>query len=125
MTSDARTLIEAAFAARALLREGAYTQAVLDTLEALDKGKLRELHDQIPTKHDLAAQGVRVVQPGAARYGAHLAPGTILMITGTRPKKFRAGEYGTPCALIIGMREESTDQKTSLNAALRDFGVSA
>ena len=52
-------------------------------------------------------------------------PERAVVIPGTRPKKFPAGEYGTPCALIIGMRKESTDQKTSLNAALRDFGVSA
>ena len=35
-----------------------------------------------------------------------------------------AGTYRVPCALIIGQRKESTDKKTSLNAALRDFGVS-
>jgi 2,3,4,5-tetrahydropyridine-2-carboxylate N-succinyltransferase len=40
-------------------------------------------------------------------------------------KKFPAGEYGLPCALIIGKRTENTDRKVSLNAALRDFGVSA
>ena len=42
---------------------------------------------------------------------------------GTRPKTFPAGTYHLPCALIIGQRKESTDRKTSLNAALRDFGV--
>jgi 2,3,4,5-tetrahydropyridine-2-carboxylate N-succinyltransferase len=40
-----------------------------------------------------------------------------------RPKRFPAGEYMVPTALIIGQRKESTDQKTSLNDALRDFGV--
>ena len=40
------------------------------------------------------------------------------------PKRFPAGEYGVPCALIIGERKESTDLKTSLNATLREFGVS-
>jgi len=34
-----------------------------------------------------------------------------------------AGEYGVPCALIIGRRKESTDTKTSLNDALREYGV--
>ncbi len=52
-------------------------------------------------------------------------PERAVVIPGTRPKKFAAGEYGTPCALIIGVRKESTDKKTSLNAALRDFQVSA
>ena len=40
-----------------------------------------------------------------------------------RTKKFPAGEFGVPCALVIGKRTESTDRKVSLNEALRDFGV--
>jgi 2,3,4,5-tetrahydropyridine-2-carboxylate N-succinyltransferase len=51
-------------------------------------------------------------------------PARSVVIPGTRPKKFPAGEYGVPCALIIGKRTESTDKKVSLNDALRDFGVS-
>ena len=39
-------------------------------------------------------------------------------------KKFPAGAYQVPCALIIGQRKESTDKKTSLNQALRDNNVS-
>ena len=50
-------------------------------------------------------------------------PARAVVIPGTLPKKFPAGEFGTPCALIIGSRTESTDKKTSLNAALRDFDV--
>lgn len=46
-----------------------------------------------------------------------------VVIPGTVPKRFPAGEFGTPCALVIGTRTESTDKKTSLNAALRDFEV--
>ncbi len=51
-------------------------------------------------------------------------PARSVVIPGMRPKKFPAGEYQIPCALIIGRRKESTDKKTSLNEALRDFGVS-
>jgi 2,3,4,5-tetrahydropyridine-2-carboxylate N-succinyltransferase len=194
-----------------------------------------EFFDKIPLKKDLEAQGVRVVPPGTARYGAHLSRGVVLMpgyvnigahvgegtmidtwatvgscaqvgrgvhlsggvgiggvleppgatpviiedgafigsrailvegvrvgaeavlganvvitasttiidvtgsepiemkgvvpprsvvIPGMRSKKFPAGEYQVPCALIIGRRSESTDKKVSLNNALRDFGVS-
>ena len=268
-------LIEAAFAERSLLQNQAHAQAVLDTIEQLDKGKLRvatppstpdgewtthawikqavllyfalrgmeklevgpfEFYDKIPLKRDLDKANVRVVPPGVARYGSFLEPSAILMpgyvnigayvgagsmvdtwatvgscaqigkdvhlaggvgiggvleppgatpvivedgvfvgsrcvivdgvrvgreavlganvvltktmpiidvtgpapkemrgyvpprsvvVPGTRPKKFPAGEYGLPCALIIGERKESTDRKVSLNAALRDFGVSA
>lgn len=197
-------------------------------------GTFTAVHDKIPLKRNLKEQGVRVVPPGAVRFGAFLEPGTIVMpgyvnigayvgsgtmvdtwatvgscaqigkdchlaggvgiggvleppsarpvivedgcfvgsravivegvrvgreavigagvvltssttiidvtgseprewkghvpprsvvIPGTRPKKFPAGEYGVPCALIIGERTASTDRKVSLNAALRDFGV--
>jgi len=50
-------------------------------------------------------------------------PKNKVVIPGTKTKKFPAGEYGTPCALIIGERKESTDKKTSLTHALRDFDV--
>lgn len=50
-------------------------------------------------------------------------PARSVVIPGMRPKRFPAGEYMVPAALIIGQRKESTDRKTSLNAALRDFGV--
>jgi 2,3,4,5-tetrahydropyridine-2-carboxylate N-succinyltransferase len=51
-------------------------------------------------------------------------PARSVVVPGTYTKKFPAGEYGASCALIIGRRKESTDKKTSLNDALRDFGVS-
>jgi 2,3,4,5-tetrahydropyridine-2-carboxylate N-succinyltransferase len=50
-------------------------------------------------------------------------PSNAVIIPGSQPKKFPAGSYGTPCALIIGQRKASTDIKTSLNEALREFGV--
>jgi 2,3,4,5-tetrahydropyridine-2-carboxylate N-succinyltransferase len=50
-------------------------------------------------------------------------PARSVVIPGTRQKRFPAGEFGVPCALIIGKRRESTDRKVSLNAALRDFAV--
>jgi 2,3,4,5-tetrahydropyridine-2-carboxylate N-succinyltransferase len=194
-----------------------------------------EYHDKMALKQDYAAQGVRVVPPATARYGAYLSPGVIMMpsyvnigayvdggtmvdtwatvgscaqigknvhlsggvgiggvlepvqaapviiednafigsrcivvegvrigkeavlganvvltatsriidVTGSEPithrgyvpersvvipgsytKEFPAGNYQVPCALIIGERKPSTDKKTSLNDALRDFNVS-
>ena len=193
-----------------------------------------EYRDKLPTKHNLEAQGIRVVPPGVARYGSFLEPGAILMpayvnvgayvcantmvdswvtvgscayigkdvhlsggvqiggvlepanarpvivedgafiganavvvegvhvsseavlgantvltastpiidvtgetekilkgyvpprsviIPGIRQRAFPAGSYGVPCALLIGQRKASTDRKTSLTAALRDFDV--
>jgi len=51
-------------------------------------------------------------------------PARSVVIPGTYQKKFPAGEYGVNCALIIGQRKPSTDLKTSLNDALREFNVS-
>lgn len=264
-------LIQAAFDDRALLEQPKYEQAVIETIEQLDKGKVRvatqdglgrwtthawvkqavllyfgvtkmqtleagpfEFYDKIPLKHGLEAAGVRVVPPGTVRYGSFIEKGAIVMpgyvnigayvgagtmvdtwatvgscaqigkdchlsggvgiggvleppgaqpvivedgcfigsraiivegtivekeavvgagvtltastpiidvtggspkelrgrvptrsvvIPGMRTKKFPAGEYQVPCALIIGQRKESTDKKTSLNQALRDFNV--
>lgn len=54
-----------------------------------------------------------------------IVPSRSVVIPGSYLKKFPAGDYNVSCALIIGKRKESTDKKTSLNDALRDFGVSA
>lgn len=54
-----------------------------------------------------------------------VVPSRSVVIPGSYTKKFSAGEYQVPCALIIGKRKESTDTKTSLNEALRDYNVSA
>jgi 2,3,4,5-tetrahydropyridine-2-carboxylate N-succinyltransferase len=270
---ELRPLVEAAFADRSKLSDPAYVQAVVATVDALDRGELRvasspasegdewtvhvwvkqaillyfavrkmekleigpfEFHDKVPLKKNLAAQGVRLVPPGVVRHGAFCEPGVVVMpgyvnigarvgagtmvdtwatvgscaqvgkdchlsggvgiggvleppgarpvivedgcfigsrailvegvrvgreavvgagvvltsstpildvsgpspvehkgqvpprsvvIPGTRPKRFPAGEFGVPCALIIGQRTASTDMKVSLNAALRDYGV--
>ncbi len=50
-------------------------------------------------------------------------PTRSVVIPGSYTKKFPAGEYQVPCALIIGKRKESTDKKTSLNDALRENNV--
>lgn len=51
-------------------------------------------------------------------------PAQAVIIPGTLQKNFPAGVYGVPCALLIGYRSASTDKKTSLNQALREFQVS-
>ena len=51
-------------------------------------------------------------------------PARAVVVPGTTPKKFPAGEFHVNCALIIGTRKESTDRKTSLNDVLREFALS-
>lgn len=50
-------------------------------------------------------------------------PARSVVIPGSYTKKFRAGDFQVPCALIIGTRKESTNKKTSLNDALREYNV--
>lgn len=67
---------------------------------------------------------IDVTQSQPIEYKGYVPPRSVV-IPGTIPKKFAAGEYQVPCALIIGTRKESTDKKTSLNDALRENNVSA
>jgi 2,3,4,5-tetrahydropyridine-2,6-dicarboxylate N-succinyltransferase len=80
-----------------------------------------------------AVLGANVVITGTTRiidvtgekpveYRGEVPPQSVV-IPGTFPKEFPAGTYNVPCALIIGKRKESTDKKTSLNNALRDYNV--
>ncbi len=50
-------------------------------------------------------------------------PARSVVIPGSYTKEFKAGNYNVPCALIIGKRKESTNKKTSLNDALREYDV--
>ncbi len=52
-----------------------------------------------------------------------IVPARSVVIPGSYTKKFKAGEFQVPCALIIGKRKESTNKKTSLNDALREYDV--
>lgn len=65
---------------------------------------------------------IDVTGPEPVQYRGHVPPRSVV-IPGSYPKKFPAGEYQVPCALIIGRRQIATDLKTSLNDALREFGV--
>lgn len=65
---------------------------------------------------------IDVTGPEPVEYKGHVPPRSVV-IPGSYTKKFAAGEYQVPCALIIGKRKESTDLKTSLNNALREYDV--
>ena len=64
-----------------------------------------------------------VTGPEEVRYVGRV-PARSVVVPGVRNKTFPSGEYGLPCALIIGTRKASTDKKVSLEAALRDHNVS-
>ena len=66
---------------------------------------------------------IDVTGPEPVEYRGYV-PARSVVVPGSYRKQFPAGEYSVSCALIIGRRKESTDKKTTLNDALRDFGVS-
>jgi 2,3,4,5-tetrahydropyridine-2-carboxylate N-succinyltransferase len=65
---------------------------------------------------------IDVTGPEQVEYRGRVPPRAVV-VPGTRPKEFPAGTYQLPAALIIGRRTEATDLKTSLNEALRSYGV--
>ncbi len=65
---------------------------------------------------------IDVTGPEEVQHRGWVPPRSVV-VPGMRPKRFPAGEYLLPCALIIGQRSESTDRKTSLNAVLREFSL--
>lgn len=80
-----------------------------------------------------AVLGANVVITGSTRvidasgnkpvyHKGYVPPGSVV-VPATYPKEYPAGTYHLPCALIIGKRKESTDRKTSLNDALRDYNL--
>lgn len=65
---------------------------------------------------------IDVTQPESVEFKGYIPPRSVV-IPGSYTRTFPAGEFQVPCALIIGTRKESTNKKTSLNDALRDFDV--
>ncbi|HET7044605.1 MAG TPA: 2,3,4,5-tetrahydropyridine-2,6-dicarboxylate N-succinyltransferase [Gaiellaceae bacterium] len=65
---------------------------------------------------------IDVTGPEPVEHRGYVPPRSIV-VPGTRPKQFPAGSYDLACALIVGRRSESTDEKVSLNDALREHGI--
>jgi 2,3,4,5-tetrahydropyridine-2-carboxylate N-succinyltransferase len=65
---------------------------------------------------------IDVTQDSPVEYKG-VVPARSVVIPGSYTKEFSAGTFQVPCALIIGKRKASTDLKTSLNDALRDYDV--
>lgn len=65
---------------------------------------------------------IDVTGSGPVYHQGYVPPRSVV-IPGNYTRHYPAGDYQVSCALIIGQRKESTDKKTSLNAALRDFNI--
>ncbi len=113
-------VLEPLQAAPVIVEDGAFIGSRCIVVEGVRVGKEAVLGANVVLTKSTKIIDVSGAEP--VEFRGHIPPRSVV-IPGSYTKKFPAGEYGVGCALIIGQRKESTDLKTSLNDALRDFGV--
>ena len=113
-------VLEPLQAAPVIIEDGAFIGSRCIVVEGVRSGREAVLGANVVLT--ASTKIIDVTGPEPITYRG-LVPERCVVIPGTMPKEFAAGTYQVPCALIIGRRKESTDQKTSLNEALREFQV--
>lgn len=113
-------VLEPVQAAPVIIEDGAFVGSRCIVVEGCRVGKEAVLGANVVLTGSTKIIDVTGEKP--VEYKGFVPPRSVV-IPGTYQKKFAAGEYGVPCALIIGKRKESTDLKTSLNNALREYDV--
>lgn len=113
-------VLEPAQAAPVVIEDGAFIGSRVIVVEGVYVEKEAVLGAGVVLTASTKIVDVRGSEP---KITTGRVPERAVVIPGTMPKKFAAGEFGTPCALIIGTRSASTDLKTSLNSALREHNV--
>lgn len=114
-------VLEPLQAAPVVIEDGCFIGSRCIVVEGVRVGKEAVLGANV-----VLTQSTKIIDvsgPEAMEYKGWV-PERSVVIPGTYPKTFAAGEYHVSCALIIGKRKASTNRKTSLNDALRDFNVS-
>jgi 2,3,4,5-tetrahydropyridine-2-carboxylate N-succinyltransferase len=113
-------VLEPAQAAPVIVEDGAFIGSRCIVVEGVRIGKGAVLGAGTVITGSTSIVDVRGEEPVITK--GYVEPNCVV-IPGTMQKQFPAGSFGVPVALVIGTRSESTDLKTSLNAALRDFEV--
>jgi len=113
-------VLEPLQAAPVIIEDGAFIGSRCIVVEGVRVGKEAVLGAGVVLTKSTKIIDVTGYEP--IEYRGEVPPRKVV-IPGTYPKDFGAGEYHVPCALIIGERKASTDLKTSLNDALRDNEV--
>lgn len=113
-------VLEPVQAAPVIIEDGAFIGSRCIVVEGCRVGKEAVLGANVVLTGSTKIIDVTGEKP--VEYKGFVPPRSVV-IPGTYQKKFASGEYGVPCALIIGKRKESTDLKTSLNNALREYDV--
>lgn len=115
-------VLEPVQAAPVIIEDNAFIGSRCIVVEGVRVGKEAVLGANVVLTASTKIIDVSGEQP--VEYSGYVPPRSVV-IPGSVTKKFPAGEYQVSCALIIGQRKESTDKKTSLNDALREYKVSA
>lgn len=113
-------VLEPAQASPVIIEDGAFIGSRCIVVEGAHIGKRAVLGAGVTITG--SSKIIDVTGPEPVQYTGYV-PENSVVIPGTINKSFPAGEYGVPCALIIGKRKASTDLKTSLNDALRENNV--
>lgn len=114
-------VLEPVQAAPVIIEDGAFIGSRCIIVEGVHIGKEAVLGANVVLTGSSKVIDVTGSEP--VEYKGEVPPRSVV-IPGSVTKKFPAGDYNVPCALIIGKRKESTDKKTSLNDALRENNVS-
>jgi len=103
-----------------IVEDGAFIGSRAIVVEGVRVGREAVLAPNVSLTASVPIIDVTGAEP--VEYRGYVPPRAVV-VPGTRPKEFPAGTYHLACALIIGRRTEATDLKTSLNDALREFGI--
>jgi 2,3,4,5-tetrahydropyridine-2-carboxylate N-succinyltransferase len=113
-------VLEPVQASPVIIEDGAFVGSRCIVVEGVHVGKEAVLGANVVLTKSTKIIDVSGDEP--KEYTGYVPPRSVV-IPGSYTKKFAAGEYQVPCALIIGQRKASTDLKTSLNDALREHNV--
>lgn len=113
-------VLEPAQASPVIIGDGAFIGSRAIVVEGVQVGNEAVLGAGVVLTASTKIIDVRGSQPVVT---TGMVPERAVVIPGSYPKQFPAGEYGVQCALIIGTRSASTDLKTSLNSALREHNI--
>jgi len=113
-------VLEPLQAAPVIIEDGAFIGSRCIVVEGVRVGKEAVLGANV-----VLTKSTKIIDVSGDNPVEHIGyvPDRSVVIPGSFAKQFPAGEYQVPCALIIGKRKASTDLKTSLNDALREFNV--
>jgi 2,3,4,5-tetrahydropyridine-2-carboxylate N-succinyltransferase len=103
-----------------IVEDGAFVGSRAIVVEGVRIGREAVLAPNVTLTASVPIIDVTGSEP--VEYRGYVPPRSIV-VPGTRPKAFPAGTYHLACALIIGRRNDATDRKTSLNDALREYGI--